>query len=232
MISVLNRLRPLSGSKPLSLLLIPLLLISCGAFKKTQPTVWPEDDVIVSSEKEDDRKPKVVENPREDKKEEKTEKYSMVDFKGEVYKVPVHKHNFEIAVLLPFHSDAKNSSKDLRRSGVMLEYYQGMKLAISEIEKLRSSFHIKYYDTDNDTNVLRTILKKPSVKNADLIIGPTDEAQVRIAAYYAKKHEIPLLSPMTTIENLGSDNPYAFFMAASNQMKAMEFLAYFKEYHK
>ncbi|MDA8886627.1 ABC transporter substrate-binding protein [Bacteroidia bacterium] len=208
------------------------MLISCGAFKKTQPVIWPEDDIIVVTPTKDKDLPEKEDKPKVEEKNKEALVYSMVTFKGEEYKVPVHKKDFEIAVLLPFHTDSVNSSIDKRRSDVMLEYLQGMKLAVSEIEKLQSSFKIRYFDTDNDTNKLKTLLKKSVIENADLIIGPTDEDQVIIAAYFAKKREIPLLSPMTTLNKLWSDNPYVFFLNPSDQMQAMEFLRYFKENHK
>lgn len=238
MISVLNRQRQLSGNKPFSfLLLVPFLLLSCGAFKKSQPTPWPKDDEIGDVSKDDrnpdgnDKNDSVPKSDETKSKNDKNKKYEVVYFKGDRYKVPVHKDKFEIAVLLPFHTDASNTSTDKKRADLMLEYYQGMKLAIPRVEQLQSAYHITYYDTDNDTNELKKILRRPSVESADLIIGPTDEDQVRIAAYFARKREIPLFSPITTVESLWSDNPYVFILNPSAKMQAQEFLNYFNDKH-
>jgi ABC-type branched-subunit amino acid transport system substrate-binding protein len=233
MISAPNHQQPLNGNKFLAYLLLPILLISCGAFKKSQKTEWPEDDEIEVANISDDEpdKPISVTNVIKEKNEVKLV-YSNVLFKGEPYKVPVHKKNFEIAVLLPFHSDASNSSSDKRRSNFMLEYYQGMKLAMKEAEKLGSKFKIHFYDTDNDTTTLINILKNPELEKMDIIIGPTDKAQVKIAAYFARKRQIPLFSPITSMTSAWSNNPYIFNLNPSDQMQAREFLNYYKKHHK
>ncbi len=235
MISVQNLQRLLSGNRKLSfLLIIPFLLISCGAFKKSQPTPWPSDDEIGEVKNETEVETKDEPTSDGDKvlsNETKHKKYEEVNFKGDQYQVPIHKKEFEIAVLLPFHSDASNSSIDQRRSNIMLEYYQGMKLAIPELEHLESKFLIRYYDTDNDTNKLKELLKNPKIENVDLILGPTDNDQLRIAAFFARKREIPLISPITTIDKLWSDNPYVFNVNPSDKMQVQEFLHYFNQNH-
>ena len=233
MISAPNHQQPLNGNKFLAYLLLPLLLISCGAFKKSQKTEWPEDDELVVVNPSTDEPDKAISDIKDSKEKNEVKLvYSTVFFKGEPYKVPVHQKSFEIAVLLPFHSDMNNSSSDIRRSDFMLEYYQGMKLAVKEAEKLGSKFNIHFYDTDNDTTTLINILKKAELDKMDIIIGPTDYAQVKIAAYFARKREIPLFSPITSMTSVWSNNPYVFNLNPSDQMQAKEFLTYFKKHHK
>ncbi len=233
MILVPNRRQPLNGNKFLAYLVLPLLLISCGAFKKSSTIEWSKDDEIVVVNPSNE-KTKTPTTDTKYEKDDQTEKrgYSSVWFKGERYKVPVQDKSFDIAVLLPFHSDASNSPRDKRRADLMLEYYQGMKVAAEEAEKLGSKFTIHFYDTDNDTAKLVRILKKPELTKMDLIIGPTDDAQVKIAAYFARKRKIPLFSPITSMSSAWSNNPYVFNLNPSNQMQAKEFLEYYKKNHK
>ena len=210
MILAPNHPQPLSGNRFFWVLLVPICLISCGAFRKTQPEEWSKNEVVVASQKDS-----VFSNSENDFKPSETTTienvwYTSVDFNGNYYKVPVHKKNFTIAILLPFHSDALNSTPDKRRGNLMLEYYQGMLTAIADIEKLNSKFTLRFFDTDNDTNKLKALLKKPEMEEVDLIIGPTDEEQLKIAAYFAKKREIPLFSPITIIEKLWANNPFFF----------------------
>jgi len=232
MISVQNHLPQLNGNKLLAVFLLPIVLVSCGAFKKNTKRVdWPGDEEIVVVEPEvKPEKPKP--KPIEPKKDENKTVYSTVYFKGESYIVPVHKNDYHVAVLLPFHTLGTNSSQDEKRGSLMIEYYQGMKLAIPEIEKLGSKFTLHFFDTDNDTTRLKLLLNKPEMEEMDLIIGPTDEDQVRIAAYFAKKREIPLFSPITTNYPVWSDNPYLFNLNPSDKAQAQSFIRYFKKYHK
>ena len=231
MILAPNHPQPLSGNRFFWVLLVPICLISCGAFRKTQPKEWPKNEIVAASHKDS-----VFNNSESDFKPSETITiqnvlYTSVDFKGNYYKVPVHKKNFTIAILLPFHSDAMNSTSDKRRANLMLQYYQGMHTAIADIEKLNSKFTLRFFDTDNDTNKLKALLKKPEMEEVDLIIGPTDEEQLKIAAYFAKKREIPLFSPITIIEKLWANNPFFFNLNPSNQMQAQDFLRYFKANH-
>ncbi len=230
MILAQNRQQLLSGNKLIVFLVIPILLVSCGAFKKIIKIDWPEDEEIVVVNP-DKGKVTVLDTPKEDKEKKEEKAYSFVNFKGERFRVPVHKQSFNIVVLLPFHSASPKSTKEERRSNLMLEYYQGMKLAIREIEELNSKFVIHYFDTNNDTLQLQNLLKKPVVENADLIIGPTDEAQLRIAAFFARKRKIPLFSPITNDLKLWSENPYIFSLNPSSEMMAKAFVEYFNNYH-
>ncbi len=232
MILAPNRPQRLSGNRFLWVLLIPISLVSCGAFKKAQPVEWPKNEELTVKQKDS-----VLSNSQNDSKPIETIttkdelKYTSVEFKGNYYKVPVHKKNFNIAILLPFHSDAINSVSDKRRANLMLEYYQGMLAAKVEIEKLNSKFTLHFFDTDNDTTKLKALLKKPEMEDIDLIIGPTDEEQLKIAAYFAKKREIPLFSPITVVEKLWTNNPFFFNLNPSDQMQAQDFLKYFKANH-
>ncbi|MEY2924139.1 MAG: hypothetical protein RLZZ337_687 [Bacteroidota bacterium] len=231
MILAQNRLPLLSGNKILAAFVLPIVLISCGAFKKSARTVeWPEDEEIVVIEP---TKPEAepVPKPIPPKKDEIEQVYTTAYFKGESFRVPVHKQDFHIAIMLPFHQLGTSSTQDERRGALMLEYYQGIKLAIPEIENLGSKFTFHFFDTDNDTTRLKLLLNKPEMEDIDLIIGPTDEDQVRIAAYFARKREIPLFSPITSNYSIWSDNPYLFNLNPSDNQQAKAFIRYFRKYH-
>ncbi|MDB4161809.1 ABC transporter substrate-binding protein [Bacteroidia bacterium] len=231
MISAQNRLLPLSGNKFLGYFLVPLLLISCGAFKKTQKTEWPKDDAVVVVNSQNSEDETAVEVFQKNDTKEEAMIYSSVMFKGQSYRVPKHKDDFNIAVLLPFHSDKSNSRRDKRRADIMLEYYQGIQLALKKGKDLDSRFTVHFYDTDNDTNQLKLILKKPEMETMDLILGPTDEIQVKMAAYFARSRKTPMFSPFTAVTDLWSNNPFIINLNPSNEMKALAFLAYFKKNH-
>jgi hypothetical protein len=67
-------------------------------------------------------------------------------------------------------------------------------------------------DTRQDDETVRMACLKPEFYEADLIIGPVYNNNLKIAAAYAQKYEIPIVSPLSPAENLTSDNKY-FFMA-------------------
>lgn len=157
--------------------------------------------------------------------------FQKIQFRGREFFVPRHKKSFKIAVLLPFHTDFSNTPVDKKRANVMLEYYQGLKMAINRIDSLDSKFIISLHDTDNDTNQLKSILASTNMKGVDLIIGPTSKRQVEIAGKYCKKNKVALFLPITNL--ISSDyNPYVFNLNPSEAMKAQEFLDYYKNHHQ
>lgn len=229
MILAPNPQQPLSGSNRIAILFLPLLFFSCGAFKKvpeTLPNTIPNSDtvLVVNDPVMNDTSSHV---PITDEVEEA---YQTVYFRGFEFKVPLHSSDFNIALILPFHTGLKTAQEE-RRASYMLEYYQGVNVALKALEDLNSKYKIHVYDSENDTLVLKRILRKAEMKKMDLIIGPTDEVQVRIAAYFAQKNEIPLFSPVTVIDKSWSSNPYLFNMMPSDEIKAKEFIEFYKAKH-
>ena len=227
MILAPNLRQLLSGNKVILFVLVPILLVSCGAFTKLIHDEPEEPVVIIADTTTAPVIDTFVEVPKED---DVDELYEYVEFKGQQYKVPVHKKDFTIALLLPFHVGYKNPQERLRAE-LMLEYYQGVLCALEKVAELGSKYRLQVFDTKNDSLVLKQILRRTDMKNVDMIIGPTDQKQVRIAAYFARKYEIPLFSPVTVIEDAIVQNAYLYNLNPSDQMKAKEFMSFYKAKH-
>lgn len=222
----LSRLLPLNGNKRLALFVLPVLMLSCGAFKHTvveEPAV--NEEVVIEPNEEE------VQQPEKKLIPPILKEYNSVIFQGETYRVPAHKNEFEIAVLLPFHLSGTRSTVDERRAAIMLEYYQGMLIAAKHAEDLGSRFRIRFYDTNNDTSELSRILQRPGMKKVDLIIGPTDDRQVLIAAQFAKKYKIPLFSPLSTVDHVWSNNPYLYNLRPSDAQMAVSLVDHIRSQH-
>ncbi len=219
---------PLSGNKRLILLVLPVLLFSCGAFNTLPTADVPDNRPVVTEDpvKEDPiQDPDVVPNQAADQTV-----YHQVFFQGYEFQVQAHKQEFSIAVILPFHKGYK-SPQEKMRAELMLEYYQGILVALDELAGSGIRYTLKVYDSQNDSLVVKRILRKSELKKVDLIIGPTDQSQVLITAKFAKEHQIPLFSPITVIDDLSISNPYLFNLSPSNKVKAEEFVEYFKLNH-
>lgn len=231
MTSVLNHRQLLNGNKFI-ILLLAFSMFSCGAFKTVPSTESSAEKEVITKEEKKDTKVVPPKKDTKDEKDTKAEKLATrsVRFKGEVYQAYVHSGKFEIAVMLPFHLNNQTGS-NRSRSNLMLDYYHGMKLAIEELEKQSSTFKFHIFDTENDTNKVKSLLTNPIMEQVDLIIGPTGEDQVRLAAYFARKHQIPLVSPVTTVDKLWSDNPYFIQLASTAYAQAFALLNHIKVSH-
>ena len=109
----------------------------------------------------------------------------------------------QIALLLPFYLP---SGEDLNpKARIGLDFYAGAKLALDSLKKEGFTVSANVFDISNDSSSVDDILKNPSFAKSDLIIGPLySSAFIRIAEY-AKKKNIPAVSPFSQSDALLAD---------------------------
>jgi len=137
-------------------------------------------------------------------------------------------NSFNVVLMLPLYLK-KNStlglvSKDgksllYKNSEIFLEMYQGMLLALHQLKTQGISVKLTVYDTENSTAKVKEILKKPTLISADLIIGPVYSHNVAIAATFARKHKINLISPLSQNNTILKNNPFVFQVMPSKEMR-------------
>jgi ABC-type branched-subunit amino acid transport system substrate-binding protein len=66
------------------------------------------------------------------------------------------------------------------------------------------------FDTRNDPNTTRKVLNSPDFPDADLVIGPVYNKNLRVAAEYCKREKIPMISPLSSSSSITSGNPYYY----------------------
>jgi hypothetical protein len=113
--------------------------------------------------------------------------------------------DIQVALLLPFYLPSGEGVKPKARIG--LDFYTGAKMALDSLKE--EGFHISthVFDVSNDSNSVDDILKNPIFKESDLIIGPLySSAFIRIADF-AKKNNIPAVSPFSQSDALLAEFP-------------------------
>lgn len=207
MISVLNRLRLLSGNKIIGLLILAFVISSCGGTdgavrrpsnKKTSKS--PSGKKVTSVKKKvkevewtegkDDKKPPIKNATSSATSEDKP---GLV--KEDVY---------DITYFIPF--DASNYINSSRRSDRFIQYYSGMLVATNILEKEGVNLNINV--VDEKKRRFESILKEEVSNETDAIVGPYDRNALKVAAKFAKSKEIPLISPWQASNKITSDNPY------------------------
>ena len=109
----------------------------------------------------------------------------------------------QIALLLPFYLPAGEELNPKARIG--LDFYAGAKLALDSLKKEGFNVSANVFDISNDSSSVDDILKNPSFAKSELIIGPLySSAFIRIAEY-AKKNNIPAVSPFSQSDALLAD---------------------------
>ena len=109
-----------------------------------------------------------------------------------------------VAVLLPMRVNGSPGRQ-------FLEFYQGVLLALEELKADGISTQVDLFNTARSATEVESLLKRPELQQADLIIGPVyDECFPPVAAFAAERG-IPVVSPLAEVRS--ADNSLLFQVA-------------------
>lgn len=110
------------------------------------------------------------------------------------------------ALLLPFALD-DTASVDRKK---MVEFYQGMLLALDRLKKENVSVHLKVFDTGGEESSITPLLESGKLDSVDVIFGPKWPAHIAEAASWSTEHSVPLVLPMSSNADEVFNHPYIF----------------------
>jgi LysM repeat protein len=119
-----------------------------------------------------------------------------------------------IALLLPFKAksidfDSLKLSKDqLKRDGyinISTDFYAGVVMAIDSAKRLGISTKLNVFDTNASPLDLKTHLLQTDLSNFDAILGPITPQNLELTAKYAKKDNVPVVSPFVKTKAVHSN---------------------------
>lgn len=199
----------MNGNKYIALLLY-LIFSSCSILRSDPVQTLPDpkdktDEVLVLEQVEELPDPAPEKQP------------AFVTFHGERFQVAPHKGQFNVALILPFYEDAAELNGT---SSIMIEYYQGVRVALQNLEEMGLKMNLHVYDNRNDTNRTQNILERSELKKMDIIVGPILEEHLRIVSKFSMKHNIPVFSPFSTVNTLHGSNPFFYSSIPGYKVKA------------
>lgn len=126
---------------------------------------------------------------------------------------PEKKERYRIAILLPFHLDDQfifdydMSDRAQYRPLIATELYEGMKLAMQELDSLGAPFTVNVYDTRSSEATIKRLLRKKEVQEADLVFGPLFPDLIKLASQGLDSSYTTIVSPFAgTVGIDTSDN--------------------------
>lgn len=135
---------------------------------------------------------------------------------------------YSVSVVMPFMVNTLTPSTGTKRNQNVLDFYEGMKLAVDTLSKQGVKISLRAYDTERNVNKIKSVLNTDELKNADLVIGPFFQDEVKPLQDFSLANGVNVFNPLHyNIELIGS-NPYAFlYQPALETMgrKAGEFLS-------
>ena len=111
-----------------------------------------------------------------------------------------------VAVVLSFLLDSYAPKEQSR----MVEYYQGLLMAVEQLKREGYSFNIATYDAGQKDNSLDSLLASSAFDDVELIIGASYPKHNKELAKFAKEREIPLLIPFSSKQDEAIDNPTVY----------------------
>lgn len=172
----------------------------------------------MKTDKEKNQKETLPENEHQKSEQDRSAKEEAVEVKLSCKplkgseKAKVHK----IALLLPFHSSLQERLNP--RSKIGIDFYQGVKYAMDSLRKEGLFARLYVFDTQNDSNVVRSLIRKGQLDEMDLIIGPLFNSIFVQVSDYAKQKKIPIVSPFVQADAIIRNNPYAVKVTPDQEM--------------
>jgi predicted negative regulator of RcsB-dependent stress response len=154
-------------------------------------------------------------------------KFERGDFIPEAPKT-FYKERYAVSVLLPFMLETLDASPGKKRNQIVLDFYEGIKLAVDTLNKQNIKISLRAYDTDKGLDHLKRILETDELKNTDLIIGPLFPHENKIVQEFSASYQVNVVNPFSNNTDLIGMNPYAYLFQPSSETigkKAAEYVA-------
>lgn len=139
------------------------------------------------------------------------------------------KQEYNVAVLLPFMVNTLEPTPGKKRNQIILDFYEGMKLALDSLNGNGSKINLLVYDTEQpNSGRAGKLLQTQEMAQMDLIVGPLYPEENEAAQKFALENQINIVHPFTNNSDIIGTNPHAFLFQPSSETlgeKAADFLS-------
>lgn len=131
----------------------------------------------------------------------------------------------DVVLMLPFYlnnnkalieklsnnTPVDKNDKIYSKSAIALEFYNGALLAINSLKESGLSVRLRVFDTQNNLDVVKSIMDKNDFSEVNVVIGPLYTKSVEYVADRLKYDNVMVVSPLSKKVNL--DNRYNLIQA-------------------
>lgn len=204
----------------------------------------PKQNTIVEAEKNNSKQEAYTGESTNEKPSQKIEESKEIASKTQ--QIPqqiLQKKSIRIVFMLPFMLDI--NSKEHTETEIInkqifihpttypfIEYYEGVLLAVDSLRKKGVAVQLEVFDSSKDSSDIQHILSKINPINLDLIIGPVFPVAFSIAADFAKKHKIPIVSPLSNEDVAVKSNPYVIQVNSPQRYRYKEIAKFASQYNQ
>jgi len=120
----------------------------------------------------------------------------------------------ELALMLPFESRQTKRSSNAER---MMEFYQGVLLALQEMQNDSVRFRLRVYDIERSERHINTLCESTELDSVKAVLGTVYPIQNERMAAWCAAHNVPLLLPFSDDFDLASHPQVLQFNATDTQ---------------
>lgn len=140
----------------------------------------------------------------------------------------IHKERYSVSLMLPFMVGTLEATPGRKRNQVVLDFYEGMKMAIDTLAKQGVNISLRAYDTERSTEKIKKILGTEELKNTDLIIGPFFPEENKVVQDFSQANGINIIHPFSNNTEITAGNPYGFLFQPSAETLGRKAAAFLK----
>lgn len=130
----------------------------------------------------------------------------------------VYKEKYAVSVLLPFMVGTLEPTPGRKRNQIVLDFYEGAKLAIDTLTKQKVEISLRAYDTERSLDKIKKILATEELKNTDLILGPLFPEENKLVQDFSETLMINVMHPFSNNTEITGLNPHAFLFQPSAEI--------------
>lgn len=128
-------------------------------------------------------------------------------------------HTLKVALMLPFHV------RDNKINPNYVDLYKGVLLAMEDLKEEGYAIELAVFDTRSSASNIADIVNfEPGFMDAQLIIGPVHEDELRHVLSHAEANEVPVVTPLADMEALHSPVLFQLQVEESHRYDKIEAL--------
>lgn len=122
------------------------------------------------------------------------------------------KEVYSVAAIYPFMLSTLAPTPAKKKNQVILDLYEGMRLALDTLKAKQIDIRLRAYDTKNDLATVRQLLNTEEIKKTDLIIGPFFPDENKLVQAFSSKNKINVIKPFTQNLDMVAGNEFGFLL--------------------
>lgn len=133
---------------------------------------------------------------------------------------------YSVAVVFPFMVSTLDATTSKKKNQFVIDLYQGIALANGELEKEGVKISLRVYDTERQTDKLKSILETQELKNADLVLGPVLREENPLIQEFSRANQVNVINPLANDSDLVKSNLFGFLFQPSIEMLGQKSAVY------